>query len=237
MNLFCFVHAGGSSSYFAQWQKHFSDLINVIPVEYPMREKRFMDSMPASLLKLSESIANENVSFFKDKPFAFFGHCTGGLIAYECAKYLSKYLDIKCVYLFISSLLAPEFAHIPSVENLSDKEFIEFIIKSGFVDRAICENDEILEYFIPIVRADFCIHERYSIVDNSPINVPIACFNGNQDNHVDNNLDKLKAWAKYSSKSFNMFFYDGNHFYLEKKLPQLSSQLQEFMLNERKTVK
>ncbi|MCC8069828.1 MAG: hypothetical protein LIO71_08780, partial [Ruminococcus sp.] len=197
INLFCFVHAGGSSSYFAQWQKHFSSNINVIPVEYPMREKRFMDTMPKSLLELSKDIVAENIDFFKDKPFAFFGHCTGGLIAYECMKMLSKEYNINGKYLFISSLLAPEYAKVPSVENLSDKEFTEFIIKSGFVDKSICENTELLEYFLPIARADFYIHEKYSIIDTTPIEVPIACFNGNNDNTTEE-ISKLDAWNSYT---------------------------------------
>lgn len=232
VNLFCFVHAGGSSSYFSQWKRNFSDSVNVIPVEYPMREKRFIDKMPTSLIELSNSIASENLDYFKDKPFAFFGHCTGGLIAYECAKALSKVHGLDANYLFVSSVLAPEYAKVPSIEGLSDEEFTQFIIESGFVDKAICENKELLEYFLPIARADFYIHDKYTIQDTSTMPVSIACFNGNSDDSTEDKF-KLDAWEKYTSKEFKEYFYEGNHFYLDKHLSELCKQLETLMLNER----
>lgn len=59
VNLVCFVFAGGSPSFFAPWKQLMPDWINLIPVLYPMREKRLKEPMPEDI----ETFVND---FFRD---------------------------------------------------------------------------------------------------------------------------------------------------------------------------
>ena len=46
--LYCFHHAGGTAAYFAKWGAEFEN-IAVLPVQFPMREKRIKEKMPDSM--------------------------------------------------------------------------------------------------------------------------------------------------------------------------------------------
>lgn len=231
-NIFCFVHAGGSSGSFSNWAKYFGENINIIPVEYPMREKRFADPMPDNIQELAENLAKENADFFSDKKFAFWGHCTGGLVAFETAKYLSQNMNINAEYLFISSLTAPEFSQVPDISGMSDEEFTDFIIESGFVAKELCENKEILEYFLPIARADFAIHRSYQPDKTVKLDIPIVLFNG-VDDSVNVLESQINAWSDYTSKGIEKKYYSGNHFYINEHLEEVCKEL-TYYLAERK---
>lgn len=227
-NLFCFVHAGGSSGFYSGWGKYFGEDINLIPVEYPMRERRFADPMPDTIQELAKSLAEENEDFFRDKKFAFWGHCTGGLVAFETAKYLSKEKNLQAEYLFISSLTAPEFSQVPDVSGMSQQEFTDFIIQSGFVAKELCENQEILEYFLPIAKADFAIHRSYRNDEKTVLDIPIALFNGNDDT-LNVSESQIDAWAAYTSKGIQKHYYSGNHFYINDHLEEVCQQLTNYL--------
>ena len=88
INLFCFPHAGSSSTFFAPWSKYFSNQVNLFPVQYPGRDNRMQDPMPDTLLEMARQMAEESASLF-EKPFVFLGHCSGSFVAFE-AHYMEK---------------------------------------------------------------------------------------------------------------------------------------------------
>ena len=231
-NIFCFVHAGGSSGSFSGWARNFGENINIIPVEYPMRERRFAEPMPDSIQELAKNLAEENEDFFRDKKFAFWGHCTGGLVAFETAKYLSRDKNLNAEYLFISSLTAPEFSQVPDISGMSDGEFTDFITESGFVAKELCENKEILEYFMPIARADFAVHRSYS-TDNVKLDIPIILFNGTDDS-VNVSESQIDAWENYTSKGIVKHYYSGNHFYINEHLSEVCAELTSYLTEKEK---
>lgn len=84
INLLCFVFAGGSPSFFAQWKNIFPEWVNFIPVLYPQREKRASENMPESVEELIASFLTDN-KHLTDKPYVIWGHCSGALIGMEIA--------------------------------------------------------------------------------------------------------------------------------------------------------
>lgn len=219
INLFCFPHAGGSSSYFAKWIRNFSAAINILPVEYPMREKRSGEAMPDSLIELARQMAAECREIFS-APFALFGHCTGAIIAYETASALQEKFQIEPSYFFASASVSPRHTKIQSVKLMSDEEFITFIAQYGVVDPVFLENKELLDYFLPIVRKDFELHENYTHGIHPPLNCPIHALNGNHDFNTAA-AEEVDDWANFTTAAFKKDTFEGEHFYLDVHLQEI----------------
>ena len=84
VNLLCFPYAGGSAAYFSPLKAEIDSRINLCPVLYPGRERNAGIPNFDTLEACAKAFVTENPQLFQ-KPVAFFGHCTGSLVAYEAA--------------------------------------------------------------------------------------------------------------------------------------------------------
>src|SRR5690349_236164 len=85
VRLFCFAHAGGGASFFRGWAAGLPESVEVSPVQLPGRETRFREPPFTRLGQLTEALA-EALRPHLDRPFAFFGHSLGALVAFELAR-------------------------------------------------------------------------------------------------------------------------------------------------------
>ena len=116
---------------------------------------------------------------------------------------------------------------------MNDEEFTEFIIKSGFVAKELCENKEILEYFLPITRADFAVHRSYS-TDKIKLDIPIILFNGTDDS-ISVSESQIDAWENYTTKGIEKNYYSGNHFYINEHLAEVCAKLTSYLTEQEKS--
>src|SRR5688500_5923578 len=80
IRLFCFPHAGGGASGFHGWADALPGPVEVCPVQLPGRETRLREPAFTRLGPLVEALAGALRPYF-DRPFAFFGHSLGALVA------------------------------------------------------------------------------------------------------------------------------------------------------------
>ena len=70
IRLFTFHHAGGTASMFRPWAKLLNSQVEIVGIQYPGRENRFMESPLRDLQSLVESLIQAFSSCF-EKPFVF----------------------------------------------------------------------------------------------------------------------------------------------------------------------
>jgi glycosyltransferase involved in cell wall biosynthesis len=85
--LFCFPHAGGGASAFARWERMLPAGVAVCPAQLPGRESRVSEPPLADMGALVQALA-EAIQPHLGRPFAFFGHSMGAVVAFELAVYL-----------------------------------------------------------------------------------------------------------------------------------------------------
>ena len=73
LRLFCLPHAGGGASAFRSWVAGLAPEIEVLPVQLPGRETRFLERPYESIETLLDGL-REAIRPLLNKPFAFFGH-------------------------------------------------------------------------------------------------------------------------------------------------------------------
>jgi surfactin synthase thioesterase subunit len=212
LRLFCFPYAGGGALVYRDWHRIFPASIGVYAAQLPGRGDRLAEApyidLPALIEPLTEAIRSH-----LDKPFAFFGHSMGALIAFELARKLRYEYGIEPAHLLVSGRRAPQLAESDSVTyNLDDAEFIEELRLLNGTPKAILENPELMQMLGPALRADFQICETYVYTDSPPLRCPITVFGGLQDNGV--TREYLQPWRNNTSGSFKLKLLPGDHFFL-----------------------
>ncbi len=226
INLFCFCHAGGSSSFYAPWKRFFKEEINLLPVEYPMREKRFKEEMYEDLPRLAKDFVEENEFLLTQKDVALLGHCTGALVAYEAEKYMEKRFQQSAKVLFVSEAFAPEINEIDPVSEMTEEQFIDYVKASGVINPLFLENEEMMEYFIPMAMADFIMHEKYQDKERKKIEAPIVLLKGEK-GMEDLENEKYTGWSEYTQSDFSKKTFAGDHFYLQSQTENVVTFLKE----------
>lgn len=215
LRLFCFPFAGGAASSFRTWPEQLAPDIEVCPVELPGRGKRLREPLVTGLLPLIETLTPLLLPYL-DIPFAFFGHSMGTLISFELARQLRRQEAPSPRHLFISGRRAPQLAaRKPPIHNLPKPELIEELRQYNGTPEAVLANQELMELFLPILRADLGINETYTYTTEPPLNCPISVFGGLED--TDANSDELTAWGDQTSSTFTIDMFPGGHFFINNK--------------------
>ena len=211
MRLFCFPYAGGGTSLYRPWAERLSDDIELGIIILPGREHRITEPLVNELTTIVSKIES-NILSFLDKPFAFLGHSIGSLISFELMEVLNKNYNKKPDYYFVSAYAAP---HIKNrklrMSELGDDELINTLKNYNGTPPQVLENPLILEYLLPIVRADFSIYDNYKYVERETLNCPLSVFMGKEDDIEEN---ALQAWRNYTDKEFELHKFNGGHFYI-----------------------
>lgn len=210
--LFCFPYAGGNSLIYRAWPGNLPSNIEVCPVQLPGRGSRIRETPHKTLSSMVESLG-ETLPRYLDKPFVFFGHSMGAMIAFELARLLRRSYGIEPVRLFVSGRCAP---HIPDPDpptyNLPKPEFIEELRRLNGTPRDALENPELMELMIPLLRADFEVVQTYAFSPAEPLSCPISAFGGLEDEEV--MYEHLKGWERHTTGHFTLKMFPGDHFFL-----------------------
>lgn len=214
VRLFCFHPAGSNALFFYNWAKELHPSIEPISIQLPRRsshlENPLLTRMEPVISYLCEAILN-----YCDKPYYFFGHSLGALIAFELAHALQKNNKPLPYCLFTSGKTPPHLQIQKLTYHLSDKDFIDLVKEYNGIPTEIINDNSLMALFLPILRADFELLETYVYQDRSPLLCDLIALGGIDDPIVKPNI--IKEWQKYTSGTFNYHLLPGDHFFIKSE--------------------
>lgn len=226
VTLFCLPFAGGGASAYTSWINKLKDKITVCPIQLPGREERIMEkpynNMTDMLDDLEETIW-ENIR----GPYAFWGHSMGGKIAYELEKRMEKRGKTAQCFL-VSGSRIPSIPEPNPIYHLPDDEFKKALGRFEGTPKEILENQELLDFFLPMLRADFTMDETYYDNDLTVLYSPIEAFGGRKDREADE--EAMKEWGKYTESAFLCHMFEGGHFYIREQEEAVLSEVRKCLL-------
>jgi medium-chain acyl-[acyl-carrier-protein] hydrolase len=166
-----------------------------------------------------------------DIPYAIFGHSMGALLAFEWARRLQRGGLPMPSWIFLSGRRAPDLMdHVTPMHSLSDRDFVDVLTRRyNGIPEEFLTNADLMNLFLPILRADVSVVESYCFQEDEPINSPITVFAGAQDSSVTS--DQLLAWKRHTGRHFAMQIVPGGHFYPHNPLLQtISSTLTRLLV-------
>nr|WP_319392873.1 thioesterase domain-containing protein [uncultured Desulfobacter sp.] len=211
LRLFCFPYAGGGAAIFRAWPKFLPDTVELCGVQPPGRENRISENPIANVHELVARLLPSLVPWF-DKPFIFYGHSTGGLVAFEMIRALRRQQLPLPHHLIVSGARAP---HIPEpfpLHHLPRATFIQQLRRFSGTPETVLENRELMDIYIPILRADLAIEEKYTLKEEAPVNIPITAIYGSQDDEAPKSV--MAPWERYTTDSFELIGQQGGHFFI-----------------------
>lgn len=229
LRLFCFPYAGGAASVYRTWQQHLPAEIEVCAVQLPGRENRIREQPFTDVGTLVQALIPHLLPYL-DKPFALFGHSMGSLIAYELAQQLHQQSGRRPTYLLVSGRRAP---FLPEPEALlhtlpSDEAFLtELQQRYQNLPTVLFEDAELRDLFVPLLRADFALVERYLGTAKPPLPCPIVAFGGEADSRA--SRAELMAWQELTQSDFALHLLPGGHFYLNQQPQQLLMIMTQYL--------
>lgn len=221
--LFCLPFAGGGTAAYHRWPSRLPPGIELARIQLPGREIRLRESPFDDLASLVATLADQLIPDING-PFMIYGHSMGALLAFELARALRRRSGLVPAHLFVAGYRAPQLQPSESpFSHLPDTEFIDRVRRFGGLPDLIAQNDELMEIFLPILRADFRMTETYVYREERPLECPITAFGGLSDPKT--SPEKLLAWKMHTSIRFDTHFFDSGHFFLLDSEPSLLDQV------------
>ena len=228
MRLFCLPFAGGGASAYRTWTTELAPQIEVCPVQLPGREERFNEPAHTDLRALASMVITQLQPYF-DKPYALFGHSMGALLSYEVSRQLEAQGAPMPVRTLLSAYVPP---HRPSrwspIHHLPDDAFLDEIRQLDGTPAAVLQHQELMQFLMPTLRADFEACETYNSGQWSPLSCPLTIYGGLDDGEVSE--EELAAWQVHTSSDFRLRMYAGNHFYLHTAREALLADIRHTLL-------
>ncbi|HCU25433.1 MAG TPA: putative thioesterase [Deltaproteobacteria bacterium] len=226
MRIFCFPYAGGGAHVFREWPDFLPKEILVVPVQLPGHGSWLKKAPFKHLQPLVQELAGD-LSF--DSPFVFFGHSMGALIAFELSRELRRRNLPRPDHLFVSAHGAPQVKRVDSPSSrLSTPEFLEKLRRLDGTPPEVLEHPDLMEIFLPILRADFELVETYEYQKEAPLECPLSVFGGIQDPDV--SRADLDAWRGLTHGPFSLSMFPGDHFFLHQEKRRLLKQIAQKIL-------
>ena len=213
IKLFCLPYAGGSATVYSKWRTFLNPNIQIVPMEMAGRGARFKEGFYQSI---AEAVNDLYVKIdFKSNhyPYAFFGHSMGSFLVYELCRKIATDKQKGPIHIFVSGMQPPHIKKERKIlHQLPLDEFKEEIIKLGGTPREVFENQELMDFFVPILKADYKIFETYQYLPNdTKFDCGITAFYGLSDKTT---FDEMLEWGNYTSDSSKVYQYEGGHFFI-----------------------
>ena len=231
MRLFCFPFAGGGSGVFQAWAQGIDPSIEVVAIEPPGRLSRILEPPVTEMSEFVGQLLPEMAPLL-DLPFAFFGHCLGGLTMYETARRLVGSSNHRPLHLFASGARPPDALADagPFEERLAndlmalaeyrvnlpahlqpDDVFADIVrhFDMQATDRFL-DDPELRRLMLPVVRAEFQMVANYTHVPETPWEIPITCFANRGDTYV--SRQHALGWGRFTNTRLQIHIRKGDHY-------------------------
>ena len=231
--LICFPYAGGGALIFRLWHEYLPSYVEVCPVKLPGRDNRIREPLFDDISLLVRTM-EKGLTPFLDKPFAFFGHSLGAIIAFELMKRLRKQNMPLPFHLFVSGRRAPQIKPGPSIHHLPEEQFIEKIRNYGGTPEVVFQEQQLMDIFLPILRADFSLNDSHTYRPEKLFNCPITAFYSPNDKIAEKAY--VEEWEKQTTSKFDLHMIEGGHFFInehkERILKIISTDIKDIELKK-----
>ncbi len=229
IRLFCFPYAGGSPSVFRHWPDSLRADAEMLAVQAPGRGARISEppiaSMPTLVQQLCDSIAP-----LLDRPYVYFGHSCGALVAFELARRLQQLHYPGPEHVVLSARRAPHLPPLdPPVASLPDTEFLEVLRTYGAMTEDVLADRDLLALVLPTLRADIALLETHVHRPVPKLSVPATILGGTSDPLVPQ--ADLRAWQDLISAPVRFRMIEGGHFFLKEVPGEVVGCLDEILLS------
>lgn len=220
-------YAGGNC-YSMKELKESINFIDVQVVELPGRGRRVGEKLLTNIDDIVEDLYDNTFPLIDNyQEFYLFGHSMGALLAFLLTHLIILRTNKSPSCVFVSGKGGPSF--IRDRENsfsLPSSEFRKKLKELGGCPDEVLSNEDLMDFFEPILRADFEVIERYNHKKMKRLNSKIVAFYGSEE---DVNRDEVLSWQKESILPIEVIELTGNHFFIFNNKFEISKIIKKYI--------
>jgi surfactin synthase thioesterase subunit len=204
--LFCFPYSGSGATMYDRWPRRFGD-IEVCPLQPPGRQNRIREPHYETYEKLAADLA-EQLAPYLDRPFAFFGHCSGALPGVEVTHRLAAAGLPLPRRVFASAQVAPHDGPYGSFLRMNRSELREELA-TIIVNLGGRPTGALLDMGLDLMVKDVEANRRYVVPD--PVELPcgVTAIGWSEDTVIPAGL--MDGW-RATAADHRQVVLDGGHF-------------------------
>jgi surfactin synthase thioesterase subunit len=216
-----FPHAGAAAAGYRSLATAMAAGRDTYIVQYPQRAERLRDPAHETVHDLALGLF-EAGPWHAVAPLRLFGHSMGAIVAFEFAR-IAESRNIAVERLWVSAGPAPSaIAGMPRLPT-TDDALLAHIADLGATDPELLADEEFAELITAAVRADYQAINRYACTPGVRIRADVCVLGARDDDRVD--AEALRLWESHTAGAFELFLYDGGHFYLNEHIDAVAAQV------------
>jgi medium-chain acyl-[acyl-carrier-protein] hydrolase len=209
--LIAFQFAGANRHAYRCIQRELGRHIELCCFELPGRGRRHAEppltdlrSMVADLIgPISERVAGVQ--------YALFGHSMGAQLARLAGGLLLERGARSPLCLVVSASAAPGRHIVKERHRLAPADLLQELRTLGGCPEEVLNDAELVDLFLPVLRADFQALETYQAEARAPLPCPITVLRGLDDREV--SKSDAEAWRAETTGGFEVHDFPGGHFF------------------------
>lgn len=214
VRLFCFPYAGSAAAGFLRWRRHLPSWVTLHPVDLPGHGRRIDEPLETTVEGMVSACLPE-IGGHRGRPFAFFGHSLGAVVAFELALRLLELGWPAPAILFASGAEAPSRRNHERYAQLAGDGAIRAeLVRLRGTPPEVLANAELMELTLPILRADFAACAAYRSSATRRVTCPIQVLGGSADS---TEPEALQAWRVHTERELTLDMFPGGHFFLHEQ--------------------
>ena len=222
LRVFAFPYAGGGPTLFRGWDDYFAERgLQLCPIAYPGREKRLAEPFAATMDELVDGVMLSAGTYF-DQPYALLGLCFGGCVAFEVARRATE-AGFPPAGLIACGARAPHTPAPVAARDMPHEEFVAMLGRFRFVPDIVLQTPDLLNLFIPFLRADFAMDELFLAAASQKLPFPITSFYGKDDAVTPK--EQALAWDAYTSAEFRVHEFAGDQLFFITQFRKFMQEL------------
>jgi surfactin synthase thioesterase subunit len=211
MKLFCIPFSGGNAYSYSDFKKYLPDDIEFNNLELPGRGKRITEPLLYNIEDMTKDLFDQ-IENKIDSEYVIFGHSLGALLGINLCRFISIKGMRLPLMLFLSGQTAPVLIKPDNKHILPDDQFANILREMGGTPEELLNDKSFLQFFLPLVRADFQSISKYKYSPKSyPLNVSLTIMIGNEEKISDE--DALK-WQLETDSTIDINRFEGGHFFI-----------------------
>lgn len=233
--LICFHHAGGSARVFTNWKKKIQN-IEIVGIDMPKRGEKYGIDFPENINSFAYAVAMEISPQIQGRDFVLYGHSLGALIAFLTASFLEREFGLTAKGLIVSGRHAPDQINFsPYKHGMGREALIKAIREYGLTPKELLDNQEFMDYYLPIVEKDYAWSEKYTYQRECLKEIPIKAYASSED--IEATPEIMQMWENMTQSDFAIERFTGGHFFPfhheEEYLLEMKKTLSTWFNNKR----
>lgn len=223
------LHFAGGNCYSFNFLKKYLPNVKVVSLELPGRGRRIRESLLYNMDQAVDDLLQQFLLQNIQGDYLIYGHSMGATHALLLTSKLEKMHGMHPpVHVVATGNYIPVGKKKKETYQLPTDELKQVLKDFGGLSNELLEEDELFEYFEPVIRADLELLEKETIVLHRPVQTPIKVIMGSEEEGV----EQIDNWKELTMSECSREVWSGNHFFIHQHAERLAHLLNNFFLNK-----